>query len=245
MHIGQFPPVFHLALEALAFWIGGALYFRLKKKDTLTENQRPWIIVGGCLGAAIFSKLFFWLEDPQWFVQHITSVEALMMGKSLVGALIGGWIGIETAKKIVKVQSATGDSWVIPLAVGIMVGRLGCFLTGFYDRTYGTDTTMPFGVDFGDGVLRHPLQLYEITWLAGLIGFLTWRAKKPYQQGDLWKLFIIGYMTYRFFAEFLKPVPHVYFGLDVEQVAAICVYLYYWRFITSRCCAKPSADATT
>jgi prolipoprotein diacylglyceryltransferase len=54
----------------------------------------------------------------------------------------------------------------LPLAIGIAVGRLGCFFAGLDDFTYGTPTTLPWGHDFGDGIARHPVQLYESAAMA-------------------------------------------------------------------------------
>ena len=85
-----------------------------------------------------------------------------------VGGLIGGLIAVEWTKRWLRVTIPTGDLLVVPLVAGIAIGRIGCFLTGLADRTYGLATGLPWGVDFGDGVLRHPTQIYEIVFLTGL-----------------------------------------------------------------------------
>jgi phosphatidylglycerol---prolipoprotein diacylglyceryl transferase len=54
------------------------------------------------------------------------------------------------------------------LAAAIAVGRLGCFFSGIEDRTYGTPTDLPWGYDFGDGILRHPVELYEAVGAAAI-----------------------------------------------------------------------------
>lgn len=247
MQIGQFPPIFHMAIETLSFWIAFRLYLKLRKRDSLNLQKRVPVLIGGILGAAIGSKLFFWLEDPMTVLQNITDIRLLTEGKSLVGALVGGWIGIELAKKLSKVYSATGDSFVLPLAVGMLVGRIGCFLCGSYDHTYGIETNLPWGFDFGDGKLRHPTQLYEIGFLLCFVGVWTKLIKMQLEQGEIWKIFILSYLTFRFFVEFIKPVPHVYLGLDIEQIATIGAYIYYAPYLISkfRRPAEEQADATT
>jgi prolipoprotein diacylglyceryltransferase len=234
LHIGQFPPVYHLVIEMIAFWVAFRLYLTLKKRDSLNLQKRVAILIGGILGAAIGSKLLYFLEDPGLFISLLPNWQSLMEGKSLVGALTGGWVGIELAKKINKVKSATGDSFVLPLAVAIMVGRIGCFLTGFYDHTYGTPTDLPWGFDFGDGTRRHPAQLYEIAFLGCFVAMWPKLAKMQFEQGELWKIFILSYMTFRFFVEFFKPVQHVYLGLDIEQLIAIGVWIYYAPYLISK-----------
>ena len=73
--------------------------------------------------------------------------------------------GVEIAKRAAGVTASTGDAFVVPLAVGIAIGRMGCFVAGLHDDTYGNATTLPWGVDFGDGVARHPTQLYDIAFV--------------------------------------------------------------------------------
>jgi phosphatidylglycerol---prolipoprotein diacylglyceryl transferase len=57
------------------------------------------------------------------------------------------------------VRRATGDVFAIPLTVGIAVGRVGCFLTGLADNTHGLPANLPWAIDYGDGIPRHPAQL--------------------------------------------------------------------------------------
>jgi prolipoprotein diacylglyceryltransferase len=89
---------------------------------------------------------------------------------------------------------------------------MGCFLTGLSDRTYGVETKLPWDVDFGDGVLRHPTQLYEIGFLLLLI-FLRVRlaqsatAKQPryfIQLGDLFKFYMISYLSFCLLIDFIN-----------------------------------------
>jgi prolipoprotein diacylglyceryltransferase len=116
-------------------------------------------------GAALGSKVLYWLEDPRATLQNLHNPVYLIGGKTIVGALIGGLITVEAMKRYIGLRISTGDLYSIPLAVGIAVGRIGCFLTGLGDNTYGTPTTLPWGVNFGDGIARHPTQLYEIVFL--------------------------------------------------------------------------------
>jgi hypothetical protein len=92
-----------------------------------------------------------------------------MGGKTIVGALIFGLISVELIKRYIGVRQSTGDLYAIPLALGIAIGRIGCFLTGLSDNTYGTPTNLPWAINFGDNILRHPTQLYEIIFLLLLI----------------------------------------------------------------------------
>lgn len=95
----------------------------------------------------------------------------LPLGHSIAGAIAGGIVGAEGYKLARGIKGSTGLIFVAPLAAGIAIGRWGCFLSGLPDFTYGTPTTLPWGVDFGDGIPRHPVQLYESF---AMLGFLIW-----------------------------------------------------------------------
>jgi prolipoprotein diacylglyceryltransferase len=147
----------------------------------------------------------------------------LLGGKTIVGGLLGGWTGIELAKKILGLHRSTGDLFVYPLALGTAIGRLGCFFTGLSDHTYGIATSLPWGVDFGDGVARHPTQLYEslfVLTLAALLHFaLRGRILRP---GTRFRLYFTGYFLFRFTVEFIKPRETPLLGLSAIQCAALC-----------------------
>jgi prolipoprotein diacylglyceryltransferase len=95
----------------------------------------------------------------------------LPMGHSVAGAIAGGIVGAEGYKLARGIKGSTGLVFVAPLAAGIAIGRWGCFFAGLPDYTYGTPTGLPWGVDFGDGIPRHPVQLYESF---AMLGFLAW-----------------------------------------------------------------------
>jgi len=94
----------------------------------------------------------FWIEDPQLTWRHLHDPAYLMGGKTIVGALVFGLISVELMKRYIGVRQSTGDLYAIPLALGIAIGRIGCFLTGLSDSTYGTPTRLPWAINFGDGI---------------------------------------------------------------------------------------------
>jgi len=152
----------------------------------------------------------------------------LMAGKTIVGGLIGGLIAVEAIKRRLGILRRTGDLFAIPLCIGIAIGRIGCFLSGLSDDTYGIATGLPWGIDFGDGIRRHPVQLYEIVWLGVLAIWLAWLARKPHREGDLFKGFMLGYFGFRLAIDFLKPGV-TFAGLTSIQWACVMMLLYYCR----------------
>lgn len=209
------PPLVHFLFEALAYAIGGRLYLRAR------APHQPVVIatlVGAALGAALGSKVLYWLEWPSDTVAHLGDPAWLLGGKSIVGGLLGGWLGVEMAKARTGERRSTGDAFVLPLIVGMSVGRVGCFLAGLSDHTVGVVTTLPWGVDFGDGKLRHPTQLYEI---AGLLIALWPLMQIRVPSGARFRWFLLLYLGLRFGLDMLKPDPRWLFGLTAIQGACI------------------------
>jgi prolipoprotein diacylglyceryltransferase len=219
----------HQVMELLGYAAGSQLYFLLRRRwaparrAALPLEANLWLIVGCVFGALAGSKGLALVESlpdyhAQWTATHDPA--AWFGGKTIVGGLLGGWIGVEIAKKVLRVSHSTGDLFVFPLIVGMCLGRVGCFLTGLPDHTYGNFTTLPWGVDFGDG-RRHPTQLYEIGFLLLLGIALLLRERSPFPNGRLFRLFLAGYLAFRFAIEFIKPRYQPCLGLSAIQVSCV------------------------
>ncbi|TBR58106.1 diacylglyceryl transferase [Westiellopsis prolifica IICB1] len=222
----------HILFESIAYTVALRLVLRNVRKDIITPPQRTSIIVGGMLGALVGAKALVLLQHIDLFWQNSQLFLLLLLqGKTVVGALLGAVIGVEITKKIIGVKHSTGDVFVYPLILGTAIGRIGCFLTGLSDRTYGIGTKLPWGVDFGDGILRHPTQLYEIIFLIILIIFIRLRSRYQYQEGDLFKFYLVCYLSFRFLIDFIKPDFHIFLGMSAIQIACLCAIVYYNRSV--------------
>ncbi len=235
IHIGDWQLHPHVVFESLSYFIGFRVYLRTRTKGGVPTLVGLQILAGAMVGAAAGSKLLFWLEDPLTTYSHLAAGDwtAMLAGKTIVGGLLGGLIGVELAKRWAGWSSSTGDDFVLPLVVGMAIGRIGCFLTGLDDGTHGTPTSWPVGVDFGDGVPRHPAQLYEIAYLLA-IGTALSALRRRIRRGDaslpagaVFQLFMVAYLLFRFAIDFVKPTPHVYFGLNNIQLACAAGLIYY------------------
>ena len=125
-------------------------------------------------------------------------------GKTVVGGLVGGTLGVEAMKWAMGVTRRTGDLYAVPIPVGIAIGRIGCFLTGLADHTHGVETSLPWGYDYGDGLKRHPTQLYEIVFCLMLAWFLR-QGRVWMVEGDRYRFMLAAYLVFRFGLDFLKP----------------------------------------
>lgn len=232
----MFDPRLHFILEAMAYFFGFRLYLYLRKKEKRAASESDLVVaVGAVLGAAIGSKWVFWVQEPVYAFQ---SFQHMMGGKTIVGGFLGGLIGVEIAKKVAGIRRATGDAFVYPITLGMVFGRLGCFFAGLADHTYGVPSRLPWAIDFGDGVPRHPTQLYEIVFV-GLLTFLISRMDASRLiAGDRFKLWLSGYLCWRLFIENFKPKPFLYLdlltGIQLACLAGIIYYLPHLYRIFSR-----------
>lgn len=224
----------HLVLEYLAFFLGFRFYLFLRKKtiDTISDTNRLSIILGAIIGAFLGSRIMGFLENPI-FPHTIESFIIILNLKTIMGGLFGGLLGVEIAKKIIGEQKSSGDLFVFPILLGIFIGRIGCFLSGINEFTYGKETTFFTGMNLGDGLKRHPLALYELIFVSFLFLFL-WKLKdKELKNGMLFRYFMIAYFAFRFCIEFLKPNVFFLFGLSSIQLLCLLCLIYYHKTILS------------
>lgn len=221
---------YHFVFETLAFFIGVRLYYFLKKKklDAINDINRLWILFGAMIGALIGSRVIALLENPSemahqtWFT--------LYQNKTVAGGFLGGLFGVELIKKCIGVKTASGDVYVIPIIVALFIGRIGCFLMGIAEPTFGNETTFFTGMNLGDGLNRHPVALYEMTFMVVLLLFFIKIKNVNLINGDRFKLFMVLYFLYRFCVEFIKPYHPLFLNLSSIQWSSLFIFVYYWKF---------------
>jgi phosphatidylglycerol:prolipoprotein diacylglycerol transferase len=216
-------PTWHPVFETLAYAAGYAVFrsSRARHGDVVAEPQRWTVLaaaaVGGLIGSRVLGLAEHWpAVYAGWDSRHLFALLISPGGKTIVGGLLGGWLGVELIKRASGIRRRTGDLFVLPLCVGIAVGRIGCFVAGLADDTYGKATQLPWGVDFGDGIGRHPVQLYEVIFVAFFGFVLSRKANLP--DGTRFRIFLGGYLAWRLAIDFLKPQPLVA-GLNLIQWA--------------------------
>jgi prolipoprotein diacylglyceryltransferase len=222
----------HWVFDVLAYTAGIWLLTRRRRRvDDVVDTRTRWIVVAAALiGGVIGSHLLFVLEDLAPLRSSNYDPMLFLGGKTIVGGLIGGVIAVEFVKARLGIEVATGDLLVLPLAAGIAIGRIGCFLTGLSDGTSGIATSLPWGVDFGDGTPRHPTQLYEIAFVVILSLFVARIGPRLRVTGDAFKIFVLGYLSFRVLVDFIKPATRIV-GVSILQWACLAVIAYYWPHV--------------
>jgi prolipoprotein diacylglyceryltransferase len=129
------------------------------------------------------------------------------IGRSIAGALAGAIVAVEGFKRARGIRGSTGLIFVPAFAASVAIGRWGCFLSGLADQTHGTPTALPWGHDFGDGIARHPVQLYESFAMTAFLAaalILIGRRNAYFLRNGFYVLVLV-YAGQRFLWEFLKP----------------------------------------
>ena len=218
-------PVWHPVMETLAYAAGFAVYRwqRARQGDIVDEPQRWTVLAAAAVGALVGSRALgvaeHWPTVQQaWQAGRIWELLLSPGGKTIVGGLLGGWLAVELVKKLSGIKRRTGDLFALPLCVGIAVGRVGCLLAGLADDTYGKPTALPWAINLGDGIGRHPVQVYEILFLIVLGMLVGSPVKLP--EGARFRIFLAGYLAWRVAIDFLKPQPLIG-GMNLIQWSCV------------------------
>ncbi|MFM2435622.1 MAG: hypothetical protein RL063_1603 [Pseudomonadota bacterium] len=165
------------------------------------------VILGGRLGYVFFYQ-------SSYFLQHPIEIFAVWQGgMSFHGGFLGVLVAMWVFSRKYQVKWLRIMDFVAPLVpIGLGAGRMGNFING---ELWGRPTNSDFGMVFPqvDNLLRHPSQLYEFG-LEGIVLFLMlWLySAKPRTTGAISAIFLIGYGSFRFLAEFTRE-PDGYLGL--------------------------------
>lgn len=222
----SFPISSYSFFVILGLIVGSIVYFREARKANL-KNERTFLIaIAALFGGTIGAKIPIWLAYFPQITTSTSHMEAFLSGRTIVGGLIGGLISVAITKRVLKIKAKRGNLFAPAIALGLAIGRIGCFLQGC---SYGIATNLPWGVDFGDGVLRHPTQLYEGLFMLGMFFYLQFAKKKITKPGQLLQIFLISYFVFRFLLEFIKYEPKTIGYFTIYQVIAVVAIIYLLR----------------
>ena len=169
------------------------------------------MLFGAVVGGTIAAKVPYVFRDTDALLSGRVWLEG---GRTLTLGLLGGYLGVEVAKLSLGIKEKTGDALAAPLAVSVGTGRLACFVGGC---CFGVPSTLPWAHDFGDGVPRHPTQLYEAMFHFGAAAALVWLAKRGWLARQRVKAYLGAYFFYRFVTEWIRPEPRGPLGLTMDQ----------------------------
>ena len=175
------------------------------------------------LGAVAGAKIGVVLGDALWPLRPFDDWAALLAsGRSIAGALLFGFLAVEAAKPLLRYDIPPNDRFAVALPFSIAIGRIGCLVAGC---CRGAPHDGPLAIAYGDGVLRHPAQLYEALFqlLAGWVLLTMWRRKILF--GRLFAVYLAAYGVFRFATEFIRDTAKPYGGFSAYQWMALAMVL--------------------
>ena len=206
---------FSLSLPAYPVMIGlgmvaaGLVRFLLPV-HRVPRNRTGFVIFPAFIGLIIGAKLPVLLS-------YGLRPEFAATGKSVLGALLGAYLAVRLAKWWTgQSWKGGGDAFVLPLAAGLAVGRVGCLLNGCC---------------WGAG--GFPAPLLEIAFHAAAFAVFCLLRSRRVAEGAWFPLYLASYCFFRFFAEFIRVEPRVLAGLTVYQwIAAVGVAVFCYELWT-------------
>lgn len=224
LRIGSFALSTYSVFIILAIATGLVVYYKESKKAGKANEFSFLIVVGALAGSSMGAKLLEMLIHMDAFTSKNGFISFIFSGRTILGGFIGGTLGVWFTKRMLGIKERRGNLFAPAIAIGVAIGRLGCFFNGC---CYGKSTGLPWGVDFGDQVFRHPTQLYESLFMLLMFVFLKLGFKKQLAPpGFLFKLLMVAYFLFRFFIEFLRTERFAFWGLTYYQIISVFVLLY-------------------
>lgn len=221
----------------LAF-VAGFICFKLTadKIDKKMSSYRSLIIIYALLGGVIGAKLPILIYNFDLLFKYPKNINLLISGKTIIGALIGGILAVYILKRCLNINIKTGNDIAAPAALGMAIGRLGCFFGGC---CYGIEAPRILGIDFGDGIFRYPTQLYEFVFDLAIFAFLLYlKRTKALRPGALFRYLVNSYMIFRFFIEFIRETDIIIWGLSYYQLICLICLLFINRKVIIRLFTK-------
>jgi len=183
------------SLIGVAAAIGASLALDMPKPN---KKACLDIYIAAVIGVIVGSKL------PVWLSYGITP-ELIVSGKSVMGGILGAFISLNIYKHFSHQQNeALGGRFVIPLAIAVGFGKIGCYL---------------YGCCGGHFIL--PPQLMESGFQFAMAGLLYLYYRRTNRIDLLFPLYMLSYLVMRFMIEFIREEPRLLHDLTIYQWLAL------------------------
>lgn len=201
-------------------------------KRRAREDKRLVFIYGAALVGAFFgAKVVYFLAEGWLHFGAPDLWPQLLAGKSILGALLGGYAFVELAKRHVGYERATGDDFALIAPVGIALGRVGCLLQGCCPG----EICPPgwYALKDVNGIPRWPAVPVELAFNVFALAVFLFLRRGKILPGQHFHLYLIGYGVFRFAHEFLRATPKILGPFSGYHFAALAVAFFggicFWR----------------
>ncbi len=213
LHLGPYAISTYSLLFLCAYIVGGVVtYYEAKRQHRATEailRVALGALAGGLIGAKASMLIFL---GPATFIKDLPYL--WYSGQAWTGAFFGGYLGVLLVKRFNHIKYPTGDVFALALPLAQAIGRLGNLLGG---DPFGLPSNLPWTL-MQHGVRRQPSALYEMVLDLVLCAIILRLRNKMPRSGDLFKLYVVGYCSFRCLVDFTRADPHVFLGFTLVQV---------------------------
>ena len=225
MHPQLGPVPSHELFVALGTLAAMVVFLLESRRRGQTDDRLLVVVTGALVGGAVFMRLGTWLQHTDLRDNASLTEQWLHGNRSILGGLVGAWLGVLLAKRLSGYPLRTGDLFAPAVALGMAVGRVGCLLTELPGAPTGAgwgvtlDAASAARVGGPAGVPLHPSFVYEIAFhLAAFVVIWGWLRHRPLPPGEVFVWYIATYAVFRFAVEFVRGNEVVWQGLTRPQL---------------------------
>jgi phosphatidylglycerol:prolipoprotein diacylglycerol transferase len=233
--IGDWPVYSYGVLLAVAYLVALQLAVVRARRSGLDGTKVMDLGIYLIIAALVGAKLMLVVVDFDYFRSQPRELLSLVRaGGVFYGGLLAALgVAILLVRRYQLRIWATADLFAPGIALGHVVGRLGCLMAGC---CYGIPTTMPWGITFTNplaasnvgtplGIPLHPTQLYDAgaELLILIVLLVTERRGKPFEGRTFW-LYMLLYGISRFIVEFYRGDERgMIMGISTSQFVSLLV----------------------
>lgn len=221
---------------AILMWVGIAGGAWLWGRRFRAQPQLVAVYLAAVVGALLGAKLGFVAAEWPFIRGDADRWRQVLHGKTILGALFGGYLGVEAGKKLMGYRRPTGDFFAVVVPLGLVLGRLGCVAHGccpgvVCEASWWTATDAA-------GFSRWPTAWVELIFNASaaalLLVFSRWRIFRG--RGQLFHVYLIAYAVFRIVHEPMRATARYGWGdaggVSPYQVLAAALLIFSgWRFV--------------
>jgi prolipoprotein diacylglyceryltransferase len=215
----------HEVFVGLGVAVAAAVFVLEARRRGQTDERLLYVVTGALVGGALLMRLGTWAQHLDLRANASLPEQWLYGNRSILGGLVGAWLGVHVTKRLVGYRLRTGDLFAPAVALGMAVGRIGCLLT----EKPGTPTGHGWGVRLHEadadrfglaaGVPLHPSFAYEIAFhLAAFAVLWWWLRHADLPPGTTFVWYVAAYGIFRFLVEFVRGNEVAWAGLTRPQL---------------------------
>lgn len=241
LELGPLSVASYFVFLTLGWFVGGAVFYRAARAEGISAEVSLSLMAGCALGATLGATLMSALFVPWHELPARLAEGSAFIGRTVIGGIAGGIVGVELTKKLVGHARSTGDAFALAIPPGHALGRIGCLLQGC---CFGTPTTMPWGLRYpahsfahashvAAGALPrsaplslavHPAPLYELAFDLTIWACLIWARPRLRAHGSLFRFYLTSYALFRFLAELVRGDSSAPVGFPLKPVQVLLLF---------------------